>query len=134
MALLAGPVIRLAFGPAYLAAVRPLVILLPGTALLSIGSVLANDFVGRGKQVMNSFAALVTLVVNVALSLAFVPVWGTAGAAAAAAVSYATGTAVMVAEFLSITGMKPREVLVPRGQDLRAYTQLAAGLLRRRGA
>jgi O-antigen/teichoic acid export membrane protein len=134
MALLAGPVIGLAFGPAYLAAVRPLVILLPGTALLSIGSVLANDFVGRGKQVMNSSAALVTLVVNVALSLAFVPVWGTAGAAAAAAVSYATGTAVMVAEFLSITGMKPREVLVPRGQDLRAYTQLAAGLLRRRGA
>jgi len=131
MALLAGPVIRLAFGTAYLPAVKPLLILLPGTALLSIGSVLANDFVGRGKQVMNSFAALVTLVVNVALSLAFVPVWGTAGAAAAAAVSYATGTIVMVVEFLRITGMKPAEALVPRGRDIRAYAQLAGRLMGR---
>ena len=133
MALLAGPVIRLAFGPEYLASVTPLLILLPGTALLSIGSVLANDFVGRGKQLMNSLAAFITLVVNVALSLAFVPVWGTAGAAAAAALSYATGTVVMVVEFLRITGMRPAEVLLPRGRDLRAYTQLAGGLLRRRG-
>jgi len=134
MALLAGPVIRLAFGAAYLPAVKPLVILLPGTALLSIGSVLANDFVGRGKQVMNSLAAFVTLVVNVALSLAFVPVWGTAGAAAAAAVSYATGTTVMVVEFLRITGMKPAEMLLPRGGDIAAYARLARNLAGRPGS
>ncbi|MBN1503983.1 MAG: polysaccharide biosynthesis C-terminal domain-containing protein [Candidatus Eisenbacteria bacterium] len=132
MGLFAGPLILLVFGRVYLPAVKPLVILLPGTALLSIGSVLANDFVGRGKQLMNSFAAFVTLVVNVVLSLAFVPLWGTAGAAAAAAVSYATGTAVMVVEFLRITGMKPAQVLVPRGGDARAYVELAARLLARR--
>jgi O-antigen/teichoic acid export membrane protein len=134
LAFLGRPVIGLAFGPEYLASVKPLIILLPGTALLSVGSVLANDFVGRGKQVMNSFAAFVTLVINVALGLTFVPLWGTSGAAAAAAFSYAVGTVVMVVEFLRITGMNPREVLVPRRRDLSAYTQFASRLLRGRGA
>ena len=128
MAFAARLIVRLAFGVAYLPAVGPLIILLPGTALLSIGSVLANDFVGRGKQVMNSFAAFVTLVVNVGLSLVFVPLWGTAGAAAAAAASYATGTTVMVVEFLHITGMKPAEMLLPRADDVRAYFRLASSL------
>lgn len=133
LALLGGQLIRFAFGSEYLASVKPLIILLPGTALLSVGSVLANDFVGRGKQVMNSLAAFVTLVINVALSLVFVPRWGIAGAAAAAAISYATGAVVMIVEFVRITGMKPGQVLVPRGRDLWAYTQLADRLLGRRG-
>jgi O-antigen/teichoic acid export membrane protein len=127
IALLGRPVVELAFGSEYLPSVTPLLVLLPGTAFLSLGGVLANDFVGRGKQLMNSFAAIVTLLINVPLNFLLIPVWGISGASAASTFSYCVGTAVMLVEFLRITGMKPAEVLVPRATDLDAYLKLAKG-------
>jgi len=124
--------IEVAFGSEYVASVRPLIVLLPGTVLLSIGSVLANDFVGRGKQLMNSFAALVTLAINVPLNFVLIPRWGVSGAAAASAFSYSVGAVVMLVEFLRVTGLKPSAVLVPRRADLQAYVGLIRSLLGRR--
>jgi len=124
MALLGRPLVRLAFGEEYLPSVLPLIVLLPGTAFLSLGGVLANDFVGRGKQLMNSFAAILTLCINVPLNFLLIPVWGISGASAASTFSYCAGTAFMLVEFLRITGMKPAEVLLPRAGDLNAYRNL----------
>lgn len=111
--------------------VTPLIVLLPGTAFLSLGGVLANDFVGRGKQLMNSFAAILTLIMNVPLNFILIPIWGISGASAASSFSYCAGTAVMVVEFLRITGMKPAEVLLPRVGDLKAYLRLLRGFFER---
>jgi O-antigen/teichoic acid export membrane protein len=131
IALLGRPVVELAFGSEYLPSVTPLLVLLPGTAFLSLGGVLANDFVGRGKQLMNSFAAIVTLLINVPLNFLLIPVWGISGASAASTFSYCAGTAVMVVEFLRITGMKPADVLVPRAADLDAYLNLVKSYFKR---
>lgn len=132
VALLGRPLVRLAFGNEYLPSVTPLLVLLPGTAFLSLGGVIANDFVGRGKQLMNSFAALLTLSINVPLNFLFIPVWGIAGASAASTFSYCAGTVVMLVEFLRVTGMRPAEVLVPRVGDLHAYLNLVRNSLRKR--
>jgi O-antigen/teichoic acid export membrane protein len=131
IALLGRPVVKLAFGSDYLPSVTPLLVLLPGTAFLSLGGVLANDFVGRGKQLMNSFAAIVTLLINVPLNFLLIPVWGISGASAASTFSYCAGTVVMLVEFLRITGMKPAEVLLPRATDLDAYLNLVKGYFRK---
>jgi len=130
IAIFCRPVVRLAFGSQYLPSVVPLLVLLPGTAFLSLGGVLANDFVGRGKQLMNSFAAMVTLAINVPLNFLLIPAWGISGASAASTFSYCAGTLVMLAEFLRITKMKPADVLLPRTSDLRAYLKLVRGLAR----
>ena len=127
IALLGRPLVKLVFGEQYLMSVTPLIVLLPGTAFLSIGGVLANDFVGRGKQLMNSFAAILTLVLNVPLNFLLIPVWGISGASAASTFSYTVGSVVMVIEFLRITRMKPSEVLLPRASDLNAYVRLVRG-------
>jgi O-antigen/teichoic acid export membrane protein len=132
IALLSRPLVKLAFGSEYLPSVIPLLVLLPGTAFLSLGGVLANDFVGRGKQLMNSFAATVTLLINVPLNLLLIPVWGISGASAASTFSYCVGTGVMLVEFMRITGMKPAEVLVPRAGDLSAYLNLVKSYLKKR--
>ncbi len=124
--------IRVAFGVEYLPSVTPLILLLPGTAVLSVGSVLANDFVGRGKQLMNSFAAVVTLLINVPLNFILIPRWGVAGAAVASSVSYSIGVIVMLVEFTRITGIGPAGVLLPRPRDLSAYVRLLSGILRGR--
>jgi O-antigen/teichoic acid export membrane protein len=131
LALLARPLIGLAFGSEFLPSVHPLLVLLPGTAFLSVGSILANDFVGRGRQVLNSVAAGITLLINVPLNFILIPIWGINGAAAASTFSYCAGTTVMIVEFLRMTGLSPAEVLLPRAKDVRAYVSFAKGCLRR---
>ncbi|MFH0777333.1 MAG: flippase [Candidatus Eisenbacteria bacterium] len=132
IALLARPLIGAAFGRAYLGSVTPLLVLLPGTAFLSLGGILANDFVGRGKQLTNSVAALITLAINVPLNFILIPVWGIPGAAAASTFSYCVGVVVMVVRFLRITKMKPGQILLPRAGDMKPYLRLAKSVLSRR--
>lgn len=124
VALLGRSIVKLAFGSEYLTSVTPLIVLLPGTAFLSLGGVLANDFVGRGKQLTNSFAAMMTLLINVPLNFLLIPVWGISGASAASTFAYCAGTVVMLVEFLRITRMKPADVLIPKVSDLKAYVNL----------
>jgi len=131
IALLARPLVGFAFGKEFLPSVSPMLVLLPGTAFLSVGSILANDFVGRGRQIMNSIAAIITLVINVPLNFVLIPIWGISGAAAASAFSYCVGTAVMIVEFIRLTGLSPAEVLLPRASDLHAYFDFAKDFLKR---
>jgi O-antigen/teichoic acid export membrane protein len=132
IALLARPLIGFAFGSEFLPAVPPLLLLLPGTAFLSVGSILANDFVGRGRQALNSIAAIITLLINVPLNFVLIPVWGISGAAAASAISYSVGTIVMLVNFLRMTGLGPAEVLLPRSRDLQAYVNFGRECFKKR--
>jgi O-antigen/teichoic acid export membrane protein len=132
IALLARPLIGFAFGSEFLPSVTPLLVLLPGTAFLSVGSILANDFVGRGRQALNSVAAIITLLINVPLNFILIPKWGISGAAAASAFSYCVGTTVMLVNFLRMTGLSPAEVLLPRPKDVRAYVKFARDCFERR--
>jgi len=78
----------LLYSSAFLPAVRPLQILLPGIVALSVGRVLANDVAGRGRVMLNNYAGLVTVATNVILNILWIPKYGIAGAALASTGSY----------------------------------------------
>jgi len=88
LALLGRPFINLIFGPAFISAYEPLLILLPGIVLLGGGKVLTNEITGRGYPHYNAVAAAVGLGVTIVLDIALIPIWGISGAAVASSVAY----------------------------------------------
>jgi len=88
MALFGRRVILVIFSGAFLDAYVPLLILLPGVALLGAGKILTNDIAGRGYPHYNSVTSGVALVVTIILGLTLIPAMGVVGAALASTVSY----------------------------------------------
>jgi len=104
---------------AFAGAAGPLWALLPGVVAFAPGAVLAGDFIGRGRPNWNTQASVVTVVINVALCVVWIPRLGILGAAWASSVAYAVGAAMMVLRFRHATGLSWTEILVPRLSDLR---------------
>jgi len=119
LALLLPPVLGLIRDGAFAGAARPLWALLPGVVAFAPGAVLAGDFIGRGRPAWNTQASAVTVVVNVALCMVWIPRMGILGAAWASSVAYAVGAALMLLRFRSASGLAWGEILVPRPSDLR---------------
>src|SRR5207302_6614801 len=70
-------------------ATNQLLILLPGVYLVGLESVLVQHFTGTGLPFAIPLFWLITMVLNVALNLTFVPVWGARAAALNSTLSYA---------------------------------------------
>jgi O-antigen/teichoic acid export membrane protein len=119
LALAAPPLLGMLRDGAYAGVAGPLWALLPGVVAFAPGAVLAGDFIGRGRPHWNTQASAITLVINVALCVAWIPRWGVVGAAWASSVAYAAGAAVMVLRFRLVSGLPWAEILVPRPSDLR---------------
>lgn len=119
LAVLCAPLLGLLREGAYLPAVTPLRVLLPGVVAFAPGVILAGDFIGRGKPQWNTQASVVTVVVNIGLCLVLIPRLGILGAAWASTAAYALGSAVMVVRFRRLTGLAWSRILVPRPSDLR---------------
>jgi O-antigen/teichoic acid export membrane protein len=115
----APPLLGMLRDGAYAGVAGPLWALLPGVVAFAPGAVLAGDFIGRGRPHWNTQASAITLVINVALCVAWIPRWGVVGAAWASSVAYAAGASVMVLRFRLVSGLPWAEILVPRPSDLR---------------
>lgn len=89
-AVVGGVGIRIAYGPEYVPAILPFVLLLPGTLVLSIAMPYVGALAGRGAPEKVSYAAWITLAVTITLDLALIPFFGIVGAALASTASYAT--------------------------------------------
>jgi O-antigen/teichoic acid export membrane protein len=89
--------VQFLFGPAYRAAVPPLLWLLPGLVCLGLNTVFMNYFAANGMPAFTILSPAFALVVNVALNAFFVPRWGAVGAAAASSIAYALMLAASVA-------------------------------------
>jgi len=124
-------IIHLFFGPAFLPSVQPFNILLPGIAASSICKVLCNEIAGRGKPLMNTVAAGISLAVNVPLNMFFIPKMGIAGAALASTISYTLSALVVLAAFMRISGNSLFDMIVIKPRDLRIYTGALAKMRRR---
>ncbi len=119
LGLLAGPLLSILRDGAFAAATGPLLALLPGVVAFAPGVILAGDFIGRGHPDWNTQASVITVVVNVALCLIWIPRQGILGAAWASSVAYAVGSLVMVIRFRRLTGLPWSTILVPRISDLK---------------
>lgn len=117
LALVSRPLLSALFGAEYLASTAPLRALLPGIVIFAAGSVLAGDFIGRGRPAWNAQASGVTVAVNVLAGLLLIPSGGATGAAWASTIAYAAGALVMLTRFRAATGLGWRAILGPRSDD-----------------
>ena len=117
-------IIMLFFGSAFLPALKPLWILLPGIVALSICKVLSNEITGRGKPLINTVAAGVSLAVNIPLNLLLIPRIGIAGAALASTISYTVTAIIVLIAFMRISGNSLSDTIIIKPQDFRIYTGL----------
>lgn len=115
----AEPLIRLLFGSAFIPAKNPLLILLPGIVLLGLWKNLTNDLVGRGFPEVRSYTAGLSLAVSVVLVALLIPAFGIFGAALASTISYSLAFAASVVLYGRKTGVRYRDLILPRLSDLR---------------
>jgi O-antigen/teichoic acid export membrane protein len=125
-ALLAGPAIRLLYGPAFAGSTSLYYWLAPGVLSLGLVTVLSQHFAGRGFPLQAMVVWFVGLAVNLGINLLFLPRYGTHIAALSSSVAYTLLLALHVRLFADEIG-GPRE-LVPRPSEMVALGQ---ALLRR---
>lgn len=116
--------------PHYTGSLPALLVLLPGTASLSLTKVLTGYLTGLGKAAPVSTVATVAVVVNIGCNLALIPVWGIVGAAVASLVSYSSSAVMTVWFAARVSGVSPRDFFVPRLADLRSLWLVGGGVVR----
>lgn len=133
LAALARPVVQILYGSEFLPSVTPLWLLLPGVVSLAVGRVVSADLSGRGLPGVVARANVSMAVLNIALNLWWIPIWGLAGAASATSVSYTAAVFVLAQRYRRASGASWGELLVFRPADWAELTSaLRAGLRRRR--
>jgi O-antigen/teichoic acid export membrane protein len=117
-------IINLFFGASFLPALEPMWILLPGIVAVSINKVLCNELIGRGKPIIGTTAAAVSLVINIPLNIILIPMWGISGAAFASTVSYSVCSIVPLIAFMKISQNSLFDTIIIKPQDLKIYTSI----------
>ena len=129
--LLSGPLISLLYSSKFAASTGAMRALLPGIVAYSAARVLGNDIAARGRPIVNSYVAGISVAVNLGLNLVLIPRYGINGAAWASTVSYSLVYFVTVAIYCRIARTSVRSVLVPSREDATAYLRLLRRLLKR---
>lgn len=108
----------------FLKSVLPFQILLVGMVAISGGRVISNDLAGRGKPMINTYIAIVSVILNILLNLILIPKLGIVGAAWATSVSYTFTFILKIIAYSKISGNPIREVIFIKKSDFRFYKDL----------
>ncbi len=122
--------IILLYSDAYLGSIQPFQILLIGVIGSSGWRVLENDFKGRGKPILNTYVVATSVLLNVILSILWIPRFGILGAAWAATISYTSALLVSLIIYCKISGNGIKDVVFIRKSDLKLYQSLLTTFLR----
>jgi len=115
-------------GPAYAASLPALALLLPGVLLFGGASALSAYFTNHaGAPQVPARVAMMSLLLNGALSWGLVPQFGMAGAAVAASLSYAASVAVLTVLFARHARLSLAAVLLPGPQLWHDLQAVASG-------
>jgi O-antigen/teichoic acid export membrane protein len=128
---IAKPMIVIFFGTAYLPAVSPLYILLPGIVLATCYRVLSNEMMGRGKPIVNTIIAGISLIATISLNILLVPKMGINGAALASTLAYAIGSLVTILLFVNISGINFIDVIIVKKDDFKLYLKSIREILKK---
>jgi len=107
------------YGPVFINSVPALLLILPGTWLLSLMFILASYINGIGKPRVNLYISMVALVVTVILDTTLIPRYSIEGAAVASSMAYSLATLLSMAYFLRQTGLPASSLFVLTRDDLR---------------
>ncbi len=118
LAVFARPIVIILLSPAFLPAVSPLLILLPGVVARCITKVLISYFIGTGRPESSSVTLAVGLAISVGLLLVLLPTWGLVGAAIAISTAHMVEAMLAMLLFTRQTGCSWWEFR-PRVDDCR---------------
>jgi O-antigen/teichoic acid export membrane protein len=116
--------IRFLYGQAYVGAIRPLLLMLPGIIMISLYLLLTRNFTSRNRQQVNIVAAVAALAINVGLNCILIPRWGISGAAISTAVSYSIAALILLVVFVRESGYTVAETILVQRKDLGGYMRL----------
>lgn len=114
------PLLLFLYSEAFLPALYPLWILIPGIVGVGFAGVIYSDLGGRGKPYYSTLGAVVSLIITVGLDAWLIPYWDTLGAATASSMAYLTNAALAMSFYLKETGAKPADLILIRPDDIRA--------------
>ena len=110
-----------AYTAAFLPAVLPALILLPGAIMLGFSTLLGNIFTGYARPQEISKSAIISCAATVLLDFTLIPLYGIKGAAAASTLAYGAGAAWLLASYLRFSNAPVSQVLLIRREDFEAY-------------
>jgi len=113
--------IPLISGEPFAESVTPILILLPGAAMLTTYSVLARYFMAVNRQEVTLRTQLVATTANVALNAILIPQFGIRGAAASSLISYGFEMCLIVIAFRRESGLGLGDTLIFRVSDFEPY-------------
>lgn len=119
LALVSGPLVRLLFGPAFVAAIPAFRWLLIGTLAWSTINVTWYYVSASGRPGLGVTVYGLATVVDVVLNILLLPRLGVVGASIAATVSYVVAAAIFLHYFRRGEGCSLREAFVPTASDFR---------------
>lgn len=114
-------IIVLLYSEKFLKSVAPFQILLIGTIAIGGSRILTNDLSGRGKPMINTYVAIVSLVLNVILNVILIPKYGIIGAACASAISYIFMFFLKIPIYSKISGNKIKDIIFIKKSDFKYY-------------
>lgn len=126
--LVAGPVVNLLYSSRFTDSASVVRVLVPGIVLFGAARVVGNDIAGRGRPLVNSAVAAVSVVCNVVLNVLLIPRYGIEGAAWASTASYSVVFVATVAVYGRITRVPLRALVVPSHEDGARYMRLVKRL------
>jgi O-antigen/teichoic acid export membrane protein len=106
------------YTPVFINSVPALLLILPGTWLLSLMFILASYINGIGKPRVNLYISMIALVVTVILDMTLIPRYSIEGASVASSMAYSLATLLSMAYFLRQTGLPATSLFVLNRDDI----------------
>lgn len=129
LALLAGTVLSLAFGPRFTSGTTTLQLSLIAMVPLALARILSGDLKGRGRADYVSLANLLAVALTAIGCLILIPPFGIEGAAVASVATYVGLAAALLVAYHRVTGARLRS-LVPRLADVGLVWEIGRRALR----
>jgi len=119
MMLLGGYFIRFFYTDRFASSVEPMILLVPGVAVLSIANVLGSNLTGRGYPHYPALCTGMGLVITIILDFILIPRYTINGAALASTCSYCTTTLSFLFFYKLKTESRLRDLLIVKKEDFK---------------
>ncbi len=117
LGLISFKLIPLFYSNAYIKAIVPFNLLLPGVVFFSFSKILASFFYGKDMIYVNTISSIVSFIINLILNIFLIPKYGIIGASISTTFSYLIGGIIHIFYFKNFTGNNLIDILLIKKSD-----------------
>ena len=117
LGLISFKLIPLFYSNAYIKAIVPFNLLLPGVVFFSFSKILASFFYGKDMIYVNTISSIVSFIINLILNIFLIPKYGIIGASISTTSSYLIGGIIHIFYFKNFTGNNLIDILLIKKSD-----------------